>query len=259
MIFIIGGKGLTGSALVRYMEQENIEFSIIQKENKNEFLGKECDILIYANGNALKYKANSDPYFDFNASVNSIAEYIHGIDFQKFILISSMDVYDTKDNLSSTKEDVKINSLKLTPYGYHKFLVEEYVKHFGKNYLIFRLPGIIGPGLKKNVVYDASHSEKKIMISEKSVHNIINTDFVAKVIFKILELGIKNEIFNIASKNSISIKKIIELSGQTSEFTPESKDKIEHYEVNTEKISKYVDLTTSEEAIEEYLEYLKTE
>ena len=79
MIFIIGGKGLTGSAFVKKLERKNIEFKIIQRENKEEFFGKDCDVLIFANGNAVKYKANEDPFFDFQASVSSIAEYVHKI------------------------------------------------------------------------------------------------------------------------------------------------------------------------------------
>ena len=101
MIFIVGGKGLTGSVFVRHFEKNHIEFKIIQKENKEEFFGKNCDKLIFANGNALKYKANEDPYFDFISSVKSISEYIHKIKFKQFIHLSTIDVYHDKSNLKN--------------------------------------------------------------------------------------------------------------------------------------------------------------
>ena len=37
MIFVVGGKGLTGSAIVKYLEIKNKDYEIIQKENKENF------------------------------------------------------------------------------------------------------------------------------------------------------------------------------------------------------------------------------
>jgi len=117
------------------------------------FFGKHCDTLIFANGNAFKYKANSDSYFDFNASIDSVAEYIHKIKFDNFIHISTVDVYDKKLNLDLTKEDVKINVDNLDTYGFHKLLSENYVRKYYPNYLIFRLPGVGGKGLNPVFCY----------------------------------------------------------------------------------------------------------
>ena len=90
MIFVIGGRGLVGSAIVRYLEKNNIKYKNIQRENKHKFFGKSCDTLIYANGNAYKYKANEDPFFDFAASVLSTVEYVHNISFKKFVIKSDL-------------------------------------------------------------------------------------------------------------------------------------------------------------------------
>ena len=182
MIFIVGGKGLTGSAFVRNLEKENIEFKIIQKENKEEFFGKNCDVLIFANGNAVKYKANEDPFFDFHASVSSIAEYVHKINSKLFVLLSSIEVYDQHSSLETSKEDTRINEQNLEPYGYHKFLAENYVKKFAKNFLIFRLPALVGIGTRKNPIYDFLHNHKKVMISQNSQLNVINTSVIANIV-----------------------------------------------------------------------------
>ncbi|QUC64785.1 NAD-dependent epimerase/dehydratase family protein [Nitrosopumilus sp. K4] len=256
MIFIIGGNGLTGSAIVQYMQKTSQKFEIIQRENKEEYFGKECNILIFANGNAVKYKANQDPFFDFNASVTSIAEYIHKIKFKKFILISTVDVYNNKSDTNQTQEDVEINFKKLDTYGFHKYLTERYVMHFCDDYLIFRLPGLVGTGLKKNPVFDYINPEKRVMISPESELNFINTRHIAKTIFKMLKMDLKNEIFNLASKNSIKIKNIKNIIGNESEFTEDAKNNIQKYQINTNKIQNLVELSTSEEAIEEYFRKL---
>jgi len=252
MIFIIGGKGLVGSAIVNFLEDNNLEFKNIQRENKHEFYGKECDILIYANGNAKKYLANADPLFDFVSSVESAAEYIHKIKFKKFVLISTIDVYEYVNSLDKTEESIIIDTKKLNNYGFHKLLVEQYVQHFCKDYLIFRLSGLCGVGLQKNPLFDFIHEDKKVMISKDSRLNFINTKLIPKVIFKIINLDIKNEIFNLASTNSIKIGELKDLLGFDSKYTEEAERYVQNYEINVKKISQYVKLNTSEEAILEY-------
>jgi len=256
MIFIVGGKGLTGSAISHYLKKRNLEYENIQKENKEQFFGKSCDILIFANGNALKFKANQEPFFDFIASVASVAEYVHKINFKQFILLSTVDVYSEKSDLKNTVESTVIQSSKLDNYGFHKLLAENYVKKFCDNYLIFRLPGLVGKGLKKNPVFDFINTQKKVMISPDSKLNFISTRFMAESIFKIVELGIKDEIFNLASKNSIQISEIKKITGFDSEYQNEAQNYIQNYQINTEKIQKFIELTTTEQAIKEYFDSL---
>ena len=163
MIFVIGGMGLVGSAIIRYLDSNKFQYKIIQRDNKEDFFGKECDILIYANGNAYGYKAEENPYFDFEASVESTALYVHKIKYKRFVLISSAGVYidEVGMSLKNTKEDKDINEAKLNNYGFHKLLAENYVKHYCNDYLIFRLSSLVGKGLKKNQVYDFIHKDKK--------------------------------------------------------------------------------------------------
>ena len=256
MIFIVGGKGFIGSALVRHANKHNLEYEIIQKENKNNFFGKSCDTLIFANGNSLKYKANKNHFFDFNASVVSVVEYVHKIDFKQFVFLSTVDVYDKKNSELTTFEKYAINANSLETYGFHKLLAENYVKKYCKNYIIFRLGGLVGKNLKKNPVFDFINSEKNVMISGDSKLNFINTDFVANTIFKITNKKINNETFNLASKNSIRLGDIKNIVGFDSEFTPDSSQHIQNYKINTEKIQEYIDLSTSESAIKEYFNSL---
>jgi len=252
MIFIVGGKGLTGSALVRYAENNNLDYQIIQKENKEEFFGESCDTLIFANGNAVKFKANEDPFFDFEASVSSVAEYVHKIKYKKFALLSTVDVYDKKNSEEFTTENQVIDQIKLEPYGFNKYLAEKYVMDCCPNYIIFRLGGLVGKGLKKNPVYYFIKKDTKVTVSPFSKMNFINTDFVAKIIFKILNLNMKNEIFNVASKNSMIIEKIKEIINYESKFSKDAEHNFQNYIINTNKIQKILNIPTTEESIKEY-------
>lgn len=257
MYFIVGGKGLAGSAIVSLLKNKKQEYEIIQKENKNDFFGKSCDVLIFANGNPLKYKANADPFFDFHASVASVIEYVHKINFKVFVLLSTVNIYDKKNSEETTDENTVIDQTKLDTYGYHKLLAENYVKQYCKNYLIFRLSGLVGENLLKNPAYDFIHKGKKVMISADSRLNFINTNKVAETILKTIQLKIQNEIFNLASSNSIQIKEIKKIIGYDTEYTIDSNEHIQNYEINVKKIQKYNNMTTSEEAIKQYYESLK--
>ncbi len=259
MIFVIGGNGLTGSAIVQYLKRNRIEYKVIQKDNAFEFVDQECDILIYANGNAFKYKAQEDPFFDFEASLKSVSFYIHKIKFKLFVHLSTVDVYGTLDDENLTREDSVIDTQKSSVYGFHKYMAENYVKRFAENYLIFRLPALVGIGLQKNPIYDFLHEEKKVFISPKSELNVIHTDFIAESIFKIINKNIKNEVFNLCSKNSIEIGDIKNISGVNSLYVDDCTKNIQIYKINTQKISKVLSLSSSENAIKNYISNLKIE
>ena len=64
------------------------------------------------------------------------------------------------------------------------------VKKLSPTYLIFRLPFIVGPGLKRNSVYDLTHN-KKTYYTFNSQINWIHTDTIAKSIITILKKNIK--------------------------------------------------------------------
>jgi|TARA_B110000881_G_C18443567_1_gene447280 hypothetical protein len=72
-------------------------------------------------------------------------------------------------------------------------------------------------------------------------------------VFKILNL--KNKVFNLDSKNTLKIKDIRKIVGRKTEYD-DAKNRIQKYEINIEKIQKYVDLSTSEEWIKDYFKGL---
>lgn len=252
MIFIIGGNGLTGSAIVRRCQIADLEYRVLQRDNYKEFLGKRCDILVYANGNALKWKANQNPFFDFHASLATVAQYIHEIKYDTYVQLSTVDVYSDKTTLEGTAEDSPIQAESLDTYGFHKFLAEEYVRKFtGKKSLILRLPGLVGPGLQKNPVFDYIHPDKKVMISRQSRLNFIHTDSVAQILFTLIDKSMVGT-FNVAASDSICIDDIAEITGVETEYTEDAKMHTQNYAINTAKLAGIVDLPDSKMAIRQY-------
>jgi hypothetical protein len=95
------------------------------------------------------------------------------------------------------------------------------------------------------------------MISPNSQLNVINTDRIVDIVLKIIDKNIQNEIFNLASTNSIRLGDIKNIVNFDSEYTEECEKYLQKYFVNIEKIQKHVKLPTSEESIIEYNESLK--
>lgn len=252
MIFIVGGRGLTGSAVMRHCEANGFEYRVLQRDNHQNYHGEKCDVLIYANGNALKWKANENPHFDFHASLATTVEYVHNIRYGKYVHLSTVDVYSDKTSLEGTSEEAIIDPAGLDVYGFHKFMAEEYVRKFvPDNHLILRLPGLVGPGLQKNPVYDFLHDEKKVMISADSILNFIHTDVIAQTLFQLLNSGATGT-FNVASSNSIRIGDIASLTGVETGYTGTAEQYKQQYVINTARLAKWVTLTTSAEAVLQY-------
>lgn len=252
MIFIVGGWGLTGSAVMRHCEANGFEYRILRRDNYQNYLGKKCDVLVYANGNALKWKANENPHFDFHASLATTAEYVHNIRYGKYIHFSTVDVYSDKASLEGTSEDATINPVELDFYGFHKFMAEEYVRKFiPDDHLILRLPGLVGPGLQKNPVYDFLNAEKKVMISADSILNFIHTDVIAQTLFQLLNSGVTGT-YNVASSDSIRIGDIASLTGVETGYTDTAEQYKQQYIINTARLAEWVTPSTSADAVLEY-------
>ena len=54
-------------------------------------------------------------------------------------------------------------------YGLHRRLLEKFVEQYFPSYLIVRLPGLVGPGLRKNVIFDFLNNNNLHAIESRGV------------------------------------------------------------------------------------------
>jgi len=256
MIFLIGGKGLVGSGFARYFKRKKINHKIITRKNKKSFYGKKCDIIIDCNGNGSKRKANLNPSFDFEASVKSVVEILNNIKFKKYVYISTIYTYKNLKNKKNTSENNQKNSDKISPYGFNKRIAELYIKKLSPKYLILRLPFIIGPGLRRNSVYDLTHF-KKTFYTFNSQINWIHTDTIANSVMHLIQKNIYNQTFNLASKNSISISQVAKLCEINRDDIILTNRTFEKTYINCNKIQKYVSLSDSINEVSKYISEFK--
>ena len=209
MIFILGGQGFVGSAYARLFEAEDIPFSVITRQNYPDFIGRRCDVLINANGNSKKFLAEKDPKWEFDASTRSVVHALEDIRSDVYIQLSTGDVYPSQRSPAETLESQNIDSAQLSRYGLHKLIAEFAVKSLHPRHLIFRMGGFVGPGMKKNAIFDLMQGAP-IWISPQSQLQFISTDTAARLVWSIYQAGVRGEIVNLGGRGVVKISDVIE-------------------------------------------------
>lgn len=185
-VFILGGKGFIGSTFVRFCEKEEFDYDCIDLGNYESFKGRDCDILINVAGNSKKYLSNERPVEDFRFSLEALISSFFDFSFGKYIYFSSIDLYTDHEDPAQNREDLPIDIGKISNYGFHKYLGEEMVMHYLSDWLIIRLGGVLGPGLKKNPVFDLIH-DIPLRVDEDSEYQYLSTDYLAELVFGLIE------------------------------------------------------------------------
>jgi len=250
MIFILGGKGFVGSAFVRFCKNNNLKYKIINKTNYSKFKNKKCCIFINAAGNSSKLLGQNNPLEDFKKSVEITRKTLDDFDYEKYVLISSCDVYPDCSSIKKTLEKNNIDVSKQSVYGFHKYLAEQCVVNKVNNWLILRLGGMVGDGMKKNPIFDILFN-KKLWVNPKSEFQFITTDNVANITFHLLNNVKDNEIFNICGNGMIKLENVIKIVGkkiQTDLHTPKL-----IYNVNIKKIKRYTKIPDSKLTVNNFV------
>ena len=250
-VFILGGKGFVGSAFIRFCKKEGIDCDCIDLDNYDDFRGRGCDLLINAAGNSKKYLANEEPARDFRYSLEALLRSFSDFSFRKYVFISSIDVYPDHQDRRHNREDTVINIRRLSHYGFHKYLGEKLVGHYLSDWLIIRLGGVLGPGLKKNPVFDLIH-DIPLRVDEKSEYQYLSTDYLAELVFGLIEKEKWEEVFNICGKGTVTLREINSWLKKPPSYHSDNLSR-ERYEVSNEKISRLFAMPDSRQVAREFV------
>lgn len=158
---LIGYTGFVGSTLLK---QTNFH-DLYRSTNIEEICGKDYDLVVCAGAPAQKWIANADPQGDKD-KIDSLISCLNSINCKRFILISTVDVFKTPQGVD---EDTQIDEIGLHAYGLNRYHLEQFVQKRFKNHLIVRLPGLVGPGLRKNIIFDFLNKNNISKIESRSV------------------------------------------------------------------------------------------
>lgn len=158
---LIGYTGFVGSTLLK---QANFEH-LYRSTNISDIAGKVFDTVVCAGAPAQKWIANREPEAD-RQQIEGLIAHLKSMTCKTFVLISTVDVFK---NPLGVDEDSIVDESELHAYGLHRRLLEKFVESHFLNHLIIRLPGLVGPGLRKNVIFDFLNDNNLHAINSRSV------------------------------------------------------------------------------------------
>jgi hypothetical protein len=164
---LIGSTGFVGGNLLRQARFDEQYHST----NIDSIRGRSFDLIVCAGARAEKWKANQDPLGD-QVGIARLTDALSQTQARRVVLISTIDVYPEPFEV---EEDTRIDPSRATPYGRHRFELEQFVASRFDS-LIVRLPGLFGPGLRKNIIYDLLHDNQVHKINPASVFQYYNLD-----------------------------------------------------------------------------------
>lgn len=158
---LVGYNGFVGSTL---LGQQPFH-SRFNSKNIEEIDNRGFDTVVCSAAPAQKWIANREPDVD-RANIEQLITHLGTVDCERFVLISTVDVFKTPAGVT---EETRVDEDGLHAYGLHRRLLEKFVADRFPRHLIVRLPGLVGPGLRKNVLYDFLHGNELHKIDSRAV------------------------------------------------------------------------------------------
>ncbi len=186
---LIGYTGFVGSNLAsQYAFSDLYNSSNIQGID-----GKEYDLIVSAGARAEKWRINQEPEKDL-AEIQTLISHLETTKAKQFVLISTVDVYKSPVNVD---EDTPIDIEGLHTYGSNRYHLEQFAREKFDGTIV-RLPGLFGPGLKKNVIYDLQHDNNVEKIHHAGSYQYYNLAYL----WKDIQIALKNDVklLNIATE-----------------------------------------------------------
>lgn len=237
-VTVIGAGGFVGTAVTRHLAPENVELRVVTRDTYAALAGERSDVVIDAAGNSRKYLAEERPFEEFDRSVAHRVRTLRDFPAHLHVHISSVDVYPDLDSPATTSEGTALDPLRMSHYGFHKWLAEEVVRHHAERWLIVRLAGMVGPGLRKNPVYDVL-TGSPLRIHPDSQYQFMHTADVASCVWALACAVPAGDVVNVCGRGLISPREIANLAGRSIDVSRLDADvtpRIVH--VNIEKLQR---------------------
>jgi hypothetical protein len=179
---LIGYTGFVGSNL---LAQQSFD-DLYRSTNIADIRGKHYSLLVCAGIGAVKWRANKEPAED-RAAIDRLLDPLLTVNAERAVLISTVDVYPVA---TAVDEDFDCASLPSHPYGTNRLYAEQCLRQHFRDLSVVRLPGLFGPGLKKNVIFDLLHRNCLDAINPASAFQYYDTTSLASDLALILKAGI---------------------------------------------------------------------
>ncbi|MCC6717878.1 MAG: hypothetical protein IT555_08340 [Acetobacteraceae bacterium] len=149
---LIGHTGFVGGNLLRQHDFA----ARFNTANIEAIAGRDFETLVFSGAQAKKWWANQNPAAD-RAGIQRALDAMRGVTANRVVLISTIDVVPP---VAGADEGFDCTAQPTHPYGEHRLWLEGELRARHPAMLTVRLPGLFGPGLQKNILYDLLHDNQ---------------------------------------------------------------------------------------------------
>lgn len=203
-----------------------------------------ADVVVNASGSSDKRMARSDPRTSFEANVATVLAAVVDFPCDAFVQISSTSVYPDVGDPARCHEDVVVDPASLSPYGRFKLMGEWIVRGEARRWVILRVDNVVGPGLRKNPIYDLL-AGSRLFVDPRSAMSFIATGEVARIAWQLR--GEAGQVFNVAGDGTVVIGEVAERLGVT--LAPAEGSPVLDEHVNVDKLRARSDVPSSAETV----------
>jgi nucleoside-diphosphate-sugar epimerase len=194
---LVGHTGFVGGNLAAQRPFD----ACFNSKNIEQIAGQSFDLLAISAMPAAMWIANANPDAD-RACLDRLTSCLRQVKARRVVVLSTVAVYPTPIDVD---EDTPIDEAAQTPYGRHRLMLERFAaEHFPQS-LAVRLPGLFGPGLKKNAIYDLMHNNELHKVNAASVYQFYNLDRLWSDISTALAAGLS--VVNFATE-PVSVREV---------------------------------------------------
>jgi len=178
---LIGHTGFVGSNLAAQMRFD----ASYNSANIESIEGESFDLIACAGAPGAKWLANQQPKKD----AEGLSRLMHSLARARadhIVLISTVDVYPAPREVD---EETPIDPAAASAYGRHRLELEDFIRERFESTVV-RLPGLFGPGLKKNVIFDFLNDNRLEAIAPKSAFQFYPTRHLWRDVARTRELAL---------------------------------------------------------------------
>ena len=284
-IIITAGNSNIGFDLVNYFLKKNYQIFETYRKKKNKLTSKNLShinfdfkkkFLINENFDLLVHCASLTPY-KYKISNEVMKLNVEGFKkilrskskFKNIVLLSTVSIYGNSENKILSENIKKKN---INAYGYSKLKMEKllikYCKKNNVNYLILRLPGVVGNfhgnvNFINNIIKNFFENKiVKYKNPQSYFNNIVHTETIAKIVEGLIlnnNISYKNKIFNLSSSEPVKLEKLINFikSSFKSRSQIELLTSSNNFTISTKKCEKYgIELISTLKTVKKNINYI---